>query len=325
MLRWLDALPFTLLDAPFLSTTLLLVMMLGLLFMILPTGFPGKWLGLLLFIPLFTNHPQSIQQVAAFRYTLLDVGQGLASVIETKHHVLIYDTGPRMHHNFDTGKLVLLPFLRKKGIQQIDKMVLSHKDMDHRGGTLAVLEEITTHQIISSNTHFLDNYNITQCKTGQQWQWDGVAFEFIHPDIENALFREKTSRNNRSCVLRISNQYHSLLLTGDIEKEAEQLLLATQADKLRSEVLLIPHHGSLTSSTPHFIDAVNPRIALNTSGYHNKFKHPANTVVLRYQQKNIPIFDTVNKGELSILFPAKKTPLTVQSYREDTLKFWYRK
>ncbi|MCK5895390.1 MAG: DNA internalization-related competence protein ComEC/Rec2 [Cocleimonas sp.] len=324
LLTQLDALPFTVLNAPFLSTTLLLVMMLGLLFMLLPTGFPGKWLGLLLFIPLFIDQPQGVQQ-AAFRYTLLDVGQGLASVVETKHHVLIYDTGPKTHYNFDTGKLVVLPFLRAKGIQKIDKMVLSHVDMDHRGGTLALLSEIKTHEIISSNTHFLDNYSIKNCKMGKKWQWDGVTFEFIYPDIDSLFIKKKTSNNNRSCVLRISNQYHSLLLTGDIEKEAERLLLTTHADKLRSEVLLIPHHGSLTSSTSHFIDAVNPRIALNASGYHNKFKHPANKVVLRYQEKEIPIFDTVNKGELSLLFPAKKTALSMTSYREDNLKFWHRR
>jgi competence protein ComEC len=324
-LAWLDALPFTMLDLQVLPTTLILVMMLSLLFLFLPKGFPAKWLGALLLIPLVTYQPPAIQQQGAFTYTMLDVGQGLASVVQTKNHVLIYDTGSKANENFDTGKLVVLPYLQSRGIKHIDKMVLSHDDIDHRGGTLSVLKTINTGEIISSNTQFLQNHSVKKCQAGQKWQWDKVIFEFLHPDAIGDFSGVDVVDNNRSCVLRVSNQQHSLLLTGDIEKKVELYLLKTQPDKLKSDVLLIPHHGSLTSSTERFIATVDPKLALNSSGYYNKFRHPAKKVIQRYQQRNIPIYDNVNKGRIRVLFPADNKPLTVESYREDNLKFWHRK
>jgi len=324
LLTWLDALPFTVFEFRSLSTPLILLMMLSLLFLFLPKGFPARWLGLLLLLPVFIKPPPSIQQQGIFKYTLLDVGQGLASVIETKHHVLIYDTGAKTGKRFDIGELVVLPFLQAKGIQKIDKMVISHSDIDHRGGAMALLKSITVNEVISSNTEFLTGVNIKKCQAGQTWQWDKVTFEFIHPRSEENFSGEKLSTNNQSCVLKISNQYHSLLLTGDIEKEAEVSLLKHQSTQLKAEVLLIPHHGSATSSTQAFIDAVKPTLALNSSGYYNKFKHPAEKVVQRYQHNKIAFYDTVTKGEIALLFPADKQPITVHSYREENLRFWYR-
>lgn len=323
VLAWLDALPFTMLHFQELPTSLILVMMLSLLFLFLPKGFPARWLGVLLLIPVFSYQPQRVEQ-GAFKYSLLDIGQGLASLIETKNHTLIYDTGPRTNNRFDTGKLVVLPFLQSKGIKQIDKMVLSHEDMDHRGGTLAILKEVTVNEIISSRD-FLIKQSIKKCEAGQTWQWDDVMFEFLHPNKQGKFSGTGVSDNNRSCVLRVSNQYHSLLLTGDIEKKVEQALLKTQVDKLASDVLLIPHHGSKTSSSLDFIKAVSPRLGLNSSGYRNKFKHPAKKIMQRYQDMGIPVVDTVDKGEMILLFPADKKPFKFQSYREEHLKFWHRR
>ncbi|MCK5897141.1 MAG: DNA internalization-related competence protein ComEC/Rec2, partial [Cocleimonas sp.] len=203
VLTWLDALPFTMLHFQALPTSLIVVMMVSLLFLFLPKGFPAKWLGILLLIPIFSYQPQRLEQ-SEFKYSLLDVGQGLASLIETKNHTLLYDTGPRTSSRFDTGKLVVLPFLHSKGITQIDKMVLSHEDMDHRGGTGAILKAITVDEIISSH-HFLPEQSITICQAGQKWQWDGVTFEFLHPDVKGSFSGSEISDNNRSCVLRISN------------------------------------------------------------------------------------------------------------------------
>jgi competence protein ComEC len=235
---------------------------------------------------------------------------------------LLYDAGPRATERFDTGKLVVLPFLHAKGIKRIDKMVLSHIDRDHRGGALAILNDIPATDIISSQLHFLGKHPITLCQAGQQWQWDGVLFEFIHPTMD--FLSSDISENNRSCVLRISNRHHSVLLTGDIEQQAERSLLEQQPDKLNSEVLLIPHHGSRTSSTPAFIEAVAPRIALNSAGYYNKFKHPAKKVIARYQQNDISLYNTSDHGEIIVHFPADNTPLQIESYRDKTLRFWSR-
>jgi competence protein ComEC len=324
LLAWLDALPFTVIEFHSLSTPLILVMMLGLSFLFLPKGFPAKWLGVLLLIPLFLEPLPTIQQQGAFKYTLLDVGQGLASVIETKHHVLIYDVGAKIGKGFDMGELVVLPFLQAKGIQKIDKMVISHKDIDHRGGATALLKAIKVDEVISSNTQFLTKVKINRCLAGQKWQWDEVTFEFIHPESDAYFSGMKISTNNQSCVLRVSNQYHSLLLTGDIEKKVEVSLLKMKSKQLKTEVLLMPHHGSATSSTQAFIDAVKPTLVLNSSGYYNKFKHPAEKVVQRYQHSKIPIYDTVTKGEITLLFPADNKPLILSSYREKNLRFWHR-
>ena len=324
LLQWLDSFPLTTLNFHALPTSLLLVMMLSLLFLLLPKGFPAKWLGFLLLIPVFSYQPQQVAQ-GEFKYSLLDVGQGLASLIETQHHRLLYDTGPKSSYHFDTGKLVVLPFLQSKGIGHLDKMVLSHRDIDHYGGTLALLKQISVSEIISSNTHFLKKHAITACQAGQKWQWDNVHFEFLHPDAKGNFSGADISDNNRSCVLRISNQYHSLLLTADIEKKVEQFLLTTQADKLKSEVLLIPHHGSKTSSSLKFIATVNPSLALNSSGYRNRYKHPAKKIMQHYRAMQIPVIDSVNKGEITLLFPADNKPLVLKSYRNENLRFWHRK
>ena len=324
VLKWLDSFALTSFNFHSLPTSLLLVMMLGLLFLFLPKGFPAKWLGFLLLIPVFSYQPQRVEQ-GAFKYSLLDVGQGLASLIETQHHRLIYDTGPRSSYRFDTGKLVVLPFLASKGISHVDKMVLSHLDIDHYGGTLAVLKQVSVSEIISSNTDFLKKRTITACQAGQKWQWDQVNFEFLHPDTQGNFSGANVSDNNRSCVLRISNQHHSLLLTADIEKKVEKFLLTTQVDKLKSEVLLIPHHGSKTSSSINFIATVNPSLALNSSGYRNRYKHPAKKIMQRYQAMQIPVIDSVNKGEITLLFPADNKAFVLTSYRDENLRFWHRK
>ncbi len=320
-LEWLDTFSYASLGFQSLSPPLVLVMMLAVLFLFLPKGFPAKWLGVLLLIPIFSHQQQSVPQQGEFAYTMLDIGQGLASLIRTKHHVLIYDTGPRVSAHFDTGKLVMLPYLQSIGIKQINKMIISHEDMDHRGGTVAILKAVPVDEIISSDTHFLDKYKISKCVAGEMWQWDGVSFEFLHPDAD---FDQNESDNNLSCVLKASNPYHSLILTGDIEKRTETYLLAHQQDKLNAEVLLVPHHGSRTSSTQSFLDAVDPTLALNSRGYRNKFRHPAKGVVERYKMTGIPILDNVSEGAITVSFPFSDMPFRVDSYRRENLRFWHR-
>ncbi|HIO91218.1 MAG TPA: DNA internalization-related competence protein ComEC/Rec2 [Leucothrix mucor] len=321
LLAWLDTFPYASLGFQSLSTPLVFTMMLAILFLFLPKGFPARWLGILLLIPVFSYQTETVRHQGEFEYTLLDVGQGLASVIKTKHHVLVYDTGPRANNRFDTGKLVVLPYLQASGIKALDKMIISHEDIDHRGGMIAILNEIPAEKIISSNTRFLDNRLITKCRAGDTWQWDGVSFEFLHPDDN---FDQDESDNNLSCVLKVWNQYHSLLLVGDIEKKTERYLLENNIEKLKAEVLLVPHHGSRTSSTQAFLNAVDPKLALNSRGYRNKFRHPAKDVVQRYQGSNIPMLDNVEQGAITVLFPNNDKPFELGFFREDNLRFWYR-
>ena len=308
----------TILSIPEIPPYLLILAFVGFLWLWLPAKFPARWLGLVLMFPLVTYRPDAIEK-GSFQFHVLDVGQGLASVVQTANHVLIYDTGPRSNARFDTGKLVVLPFLRAKDIKKVDIMVISHEDMDHRGGAEAIREKVQIEKILSSDTSYFPN--IEACKVGMKWTWDDVHFEMLHPEQDGS--EEQESDNNISCVLRISNKHHSLLLTGDIEKIAEKAILKSDAS-LASEVMLIPHHGSKTSSHSTFINAVQPKLALVTAGYRNQFHHPSKKVLERYEAAEVKVMDTVEQGAISLFFPVDDSELEVSAYRQMNKRYWHR-
>ncbi len=298
----------------------LILMFIGMLFLLLPKGFPAKWLGFLTFIPALFFTTERPKQ-GEFTYTLLDVGQGMASVLQTKKHTLVFDAGTRISDSFDIGKLVVVPYLRAKGIKQLDRLVISHEDIDHRGGAQAILDNIKIKQVISSDANILPNVSIESCVQGQTWKWDGVTFAFVSPPL-----KYQQNDNNRSCVLRVSNQLHSVLITADIEKQAEQLLLDGITQKqLNAEVMTIPHHGSRTSSSVNFINGVSPTLALVTAGYRNRFGHPKKDVLERYRKKGITLLSTVSSGAIEINFPATNEAFRVNQFRVDKKGFWSRK
>ena len=290
----------------------------GFLFLLLPKGFPARWLGLVAILPALLFMPEKPKQ-GEFTFTLLDAGQGMASVLQTANHTLIYDVGTRYSDTYDIGKLVVLPFLKSKGIEQVDSMILSHKDIDHWGGAEAVLKEIKVTEIISSDSEIIDKQEVSLCVKGQSWQWDGVEFEILSPPIE---FPKKD--NDRSCVLRVSNANHSVLLTGDIERKTEKLLLKNAREKLSTEVLTVPHHGSKTSSSKDFLQAVSPKLALIPAGYRNRFGHPKDKVLKRYEKLEIPVMDTIKSGAITINFPKSKGEIEVGSHRTQKRGFWNR-
>ncbi|MCK5725756.1 MAG: DNA internalization-related competence protein ComEC/Rec2 [Thiotrichaceae bacterium] len=303
-----------------LPTHLLMIVSIGMLWLLLPRRFPARWLGLILLIPLWTYQAKPMAE-GAFRYDMLDVGQGLASVIRTTNHVLIYDTGPRSRSGFDTGKLVVLPFLQSEGIQTIDQLIISHEDLDHRGGAKAIIAESEVLEIMSSDITLFPNTK--KCQIGQQWHWDGVDFEILSPPMGG----RKLSDNNKSCVLRVSNQYHSLLLTGDIQRVTEKVLLKQEIEgleKLSAEVMQIPHHGSKTSSQRRFIDAVNPTLALVSVGYRNRFHLPNQEVVRRYNDRDIQVLSTVEMGAISVFFPQDEEAIEWEGYRQKAGRYWHR-
>ena len=201
-------------------------------------------------------------------------------------------------------------------------MILSHKDIDHWGGAEAVLKEITVKKIISSDTTILENHKVFECVKGDQWQWDGVDFEVLSPPDDYPQ-----NDNDRSCVLRISNASHSLLLTGDIQKKTEKLLLAyvtEEESNMQSEVISVPHHGSKTSSTKAFIKAVSPKLALIPAGYRNRFGHPKDKVLARYKRMGVETMGTVGSGAITVKFPAGEESYEVEAYREKKRRFWSR-
>jgi competence protein ComEC len=225
-----------------------------------------------------------------------DIGQGNAVIVRTARHALVFDAGPRFSADSDAGHRVLVPLLRAMGLT-VDTLVLSHRDTDHVGGAAALLQMQNGAELVSSigPDHALAALRpVRPCLAGQRWQWDGVDFEFLHP--READDRASAKSNALSCVLRIGNAQATVLLTGDIEQAQEALLVQTQPNALSADLLLVPHHGSRTSSSEEFLDAVHPRLALVQAGYRNRYGHPAAAVMDRYRDRQIPVFDSPHCG-----------------------------
>ncbi len=270
---------------------------LGTLLLLMPRGWPNRWLGLPLLLPALLIHPASGPKSGDFRFHLLDVGQGMAAVVRTQHHVLVYDTGPKFSPTFDAGAAVLLPFLEHVGIDQVDMLIVSNGDRDHSGGLASLLKEFQPHRVKSGEPHRIDLEGVQKCEAGRSWQWDGVQFTILHPD------RSRPWRgNNASCVLGVENQAGRLLISGDIEAEAERHLLACCADALRSHLITVPHHGSLTSSTSEFVAAGSPRYALSSNGYRNRYGFPREPVVRRWTDNGSEFLTTAASGAISFHF-----------------------
>ena len=262
----------------------------GLFVLMLPRGTPARWLGAFAWLPLLLWRPATPAPGEAW-FTLLDVGQGLASVVRTQSHVLVYDTGPRFSETFDTGSAVVLPFLRHHGVAAVDMLVVGHADNDHAGGAASLLRGLPVREFITSVPEQFSMHGAQICAAGRQWEWDGVTFEVLHPS-PGAVGRE----NDLSCVLRVQAGRYRILLTGDIERGAEQQLIARYGPQLAADILVAPHHGSASSSTVEFIDAVAPRWVLFPVGYRNRFGFPVPAVRARYAERGIVAIDSVHDG-----------------------------
>lgn len=284
----------------------------AMILLLAPRGFPARWLGIIWLLPLIIWKPAQPKYGEVW-FTLLDVGQGLASVVRTQHHVLIYDAGPKFSESFDTGNAVVVPYLNYVGVNTVDTLMISHPDNDHIGGANSVLSQLKVKQIFTSAP---EKFKSAQyCEAGQHWQWDGVRFDVLYPT--------KTLQgldNDSSCVLRVDNGKQSIFLVGDIEKASEKYLVANAKEFLTTTILVVPHHGSKTSSTIDFVNAVHPQYALFPVGYRNKFGFPKAEVVRRYQQINAKIFTTVDDG--SIMFKLIGDKILLETYREKFGKFW---
>ncbi|QIL81258.1 DNA internalization-related competence protein ComEC/Rec2 [Diaphorobacter sp. HDW4A] len=234
-----------------------------------------------------------------FDLLAIDVGQGQSVLVRTAHHSLLYDAGPMYSADSDAGERVVLPLLRAMG-ERLDMLMLSHRDADHTGGAPAVLAEQTQAQLMASvevGHRLWQGRPHNPCVAGHVWQWDGVRFEVLHPTLEVATqLRDGSSAmpksNAMSCVLRITDTHGiSALLAGDIEQAQEKALLARDALAPVSW-LLVPHHGSKTSSSAAFLDTLRPGAAVVQSGYRNRFGHPAEEVMQRYRERQIPVLTT---------------------------------
>ncbi|MGS0683130.1 DNA internalization-related competence protein ComEC/Rec2 [Shewanella sp. 125m-7] len=246
---------------------------------------------------------------------LLDVGQGLSVVIERNSRAVIYDTGARYGTNFSYAQRVLQPFLKSKGISDVDYLIVSHGDNDHAGGVNVILDNYPDAKLVSDQS-FNQARARLNCRP-KIWGWQGLKLELLAPLTPKA-------GNNGSCVVRISDRSNSVLLTGDIEKQAEFRLLE-MADRdefvLQSRLLIAPHHGSRTSSTESFIDAVSPELALFAAGFRNHYGFPKKEVVARYHRRDISTLTVGTHGQVSVLF--EQETMKVRTYRSDFAPFWY--
>jgi competence protein ComEC len=293
----------------------------GALWMLLPKGFPARWVGAMSLLPLFLSLPEKLSQ-RELRVAVLDVGQGLAVVLRTREHALLYDTGPAFSDQIDAGGRIVVPYLRAAGVSRLDGMIVSHDDSDHSGGALSILQAMPVEWLASSlpQDHAIRMAapRSRLCSAGERWVWDGVSFEFLHPQARE-YNEADTKDNDRSCVLRVVSPYGSVFVPGDIEKRSEFRLLQSPGI-LRADLLIAPHHGSRTSSTPEFVAAVRPGLTVFSAGYRNRFGHPHPAVVARYRQSGSRLLRTDLSGALLIgISPAG---VEARSWREIDRKYW---
>lgn len=317
LMHWLQLMagwqPGLLLQAPALHWWGLLITGLAALLLLWRGSGRWRWLALFGVLP-FLWTPDFRPDRGELNLYVLDVGQGLALVLVSHQQTWIYDTGPAYSERFDAGSGIILEFLRAHNLGPVDGIIVSHGDSDHAGGLPALLQAFPDTELISGEPGRIGGGS-KPCRAGQNQQFDGLQFRFLHPS------GPESSGNNASCVIRINVAGQQLLLTGDIEAGVERQLLQYHSDLLAADVVIVPHHGSKSSSTEAFVEAVNPALVINSSGYLNRFGHPHSDVVERYDGVGAGMFNTAESG--AVLVRVGSTgDIEVEEYRKTSPKVW---
>jgi competence protein ComEC len=323
------------------SVYVMLLAAVGIVYLLTPKGVPYRRCAFILLLPVVlpTELPFTVSPV--LKVTFLDVGQGTSVVVETLNHRLVYDTGRRFSHRFNTGEHIIAPYLRSTGRAKLNRLIVSHSDSDHAGGLPGLLRTVSVDRVMygefavammgETNGSVIRRNGVndsdlrptsTSCHRGQQWRWDGVDFRVLWPSSEITRLSDQKS-NNHSCVLLISVGNKHVLLTGDIEKEVESLLLNDPVMPRHIDIMLVPHHGSKTSSTKVFVDDLKPYFAVVTAGYQNQYHHPSQQVLMRYQQVGSDVINTATAGAVQFSLYAKGERWTVDKWREKYRRYWY--
>ena len=299
----------------------------GVLWILAPRGTPLKLMGWCLLTSLWW-WPVSKPSHGDVWLDVLDIGQGNAVAIQTRQHVLIYDTGPAPNPQADSGLRVVIPWLNQHGVSHPDGLMVSHQDNDHSGGASSVLQLTSPKWFSSSidNKHPLiqqaQNQGIKNipCREGQHWEWDGVRFDVVFPrDIDFQIWHET---NDTCCVLKISTREHSALLMGDIGIAQEQALVERYAEQLKTDVMLVPHHGSKTSSSELLLDTTQPAIAIFQVGYKNRYQHPKPDIVRRYEARGIQNLRTDQTGAIKVFLDNHRN-ITWTTSKHTQQKYWH--
>jgi len=289
--------------------------MLGAAWVLLPRGMPARGLGFVLFLPLLTP-ARHVLADGEFEALMLDVGQGLSVVVRTRDYTLVYDAGARFPSGFDLGEAAVVPALHAIGVVRLDRLIVSHGDNDHAGGAAALLAAYP-HAAVSGGEPERLRVAATQCLAGEAWSWNGVAFRIVHPHEPLSA-----KNNDRCCVLEVRSGDSALLLTGDITAAVEGEVAAALAPIAAHTLLQVPHHGSKTSSSTAFIDALEPELALVSSGYRNHFNHPNPAIVVRYHAAGVSLLDTPHSGFADFRFAAGAAPRLIERGRIDRHPYW---
>lgn len=312
---WLAEQPLALWYVAQPSGSALTAMIIGAALLLLPGIWPTRAVGVLLCLPVLLNRP-AVPAVGNFDLALLDVGQGLSVVVRTRSHVLVYDAGPSFRSGRDAAELALLPYLRHRGVRRLDRVVISHGDLDHSGGLRSLLASMPVQRLLAGPSVQPLPREATLCRSGQHWTWDGVLFEVLHPP-HVAYERD----NDSSCVVRVQGLGGSAVLTGDIEAAAEAEL--QRRGLARTDVVIVPHHGSRTSSSAALVAALQPRFALASVGYRNRWDLPKAEVVERWRAVGARTLTTAASGAIEIEFESGEPP-RVREYRRSHRKYWNR-
>ncbi|HYF57677.1 MAG TPA: DNA internalization-related competence protein ComEC/Rec2 [Burkholderiaceae bacterium] len=322
-LEALAAVPHAAVSLPRPDLAALIVASAGCALLLAPRGMPARALGALALLPIAAV-PLPRPKPGELRLTALDVGQGSAAVVQVGRRTLLYDTGPGARTGSDAGARVVVPWLRAQGIGALDALVVSHVDDDHAGGAASVLAAVPAARLVSSirDDHALVRAHAGEpCRRGEGWRWDDVEFEFLHPADPPEPARGSAT-NASSCVLRIRAPGGAVLLAGDIEAAQERRLVELfGAAGLGAEVLLVPHHGSRTSSTGAFLDAVAPRRAIVQHAYRSRYGHPHPTVVARFEARGIELLRSDADGAVQLRLAAGREPVVLRARRAPE-RYW---
>ncbi|WP_422488860.1 DNA internalization-related competence protein ComEC/Rec2 [Endozoicomonas sp. ALE010] len=313
VLQWVSGLIVLIPPQQSLTWLDLLFAVVGMLLLIAPATLRLRWLAPVMLMPsLFPKTPEIPAGQA--EVTVLDVGQGLSVFIRTRQHLLVYDTGDRFSEKLSAAESVILPALSKSGVTQIDRIIISHGDQDHSGGLPSLLSRYPNVPVISGTRLPGFEQEWVKCQSGDHWEWDGVYFQVLAGG-------EYRRSNDASCVLKVTAGSDSLLLPGDISGRVEKRLIE-QGAELESSVLVAAHHGSRFSSSSDFLSAVQPGAVIFSSGFANRFGHPAAETLARAQSSGAKIFNTAADGSLS--FTLGSGDMTVSAYRKTHTRYWWR-
>lgn len=309
---------------PSLAATVLMICASALLLM--PRGLAPRWLALLMLLPVIWPTPATRPLPGRVWLQFLDVGQGLAVVVHTQRHTLLFDTGPALGPEFDAGRAAILPYLRHADVRRLDTLIISHWHADHSGGLATVLQEMPVGQRLTGVVETAPSGNTADfqaCQAGQRWSWDDVQFSVLYPPADvRSLIGRSSNINNTSCVLLIEAGGQRALLTGDIEQVAERWLLREHGAALAVDILQAPHHGSRSSSTAQFVQATRAHWVLMSAGHRNRFDHPHAEVSARYLAQGAQLLHTADSGAVLMEMGGDDVQL-LQRYRQQARRYWF--